>query len=330
MAWKGKAYDSQPTWSASRDQQLQTCERKYYFQYHAGARINADDPWQHEVGLLKKLKTVPMWQGECVHWNIAKYLGQLKDGVRPDLTRLQADLQRKVETDWIFSASGKYRSDPRSIDKTGVALLEHEYGEMPSGITASTVFAEASRLFARFVQWAENAGSLPEKIRTADRIWIEPQAFGPEAPGFMMDSVQVLTKVDFACERVGVSFDIYDWKTGAAPRSKTPFLTSNELQIAIYQLWPQRGMGISADQISSRLVYLGSDPVADYSLKLDEDNTASVLFSVGNSIRLARRWEKFFASSHWRPDDLSYAASPKVCKTCGYKGICRESLTSPS
>jgi len=330
MAWKGKSFVPQPTWSASRDQQLQSCERKYYFQYHAGGRLNADDAWQREVGLLKKLKTVPMWQGECVHWAIAQCLGQWKSDARPDHASLQRSLQQKIDTDWAFSAARKFRTDPWLIDKAGVALLEHEYGEMPAEISAATVFAAASQSFARFLDWAEGAGALPEKIRMADRIWIEPQSFGAEAPGFMIDSVQVLTKVDFACERVGVSFDIYDWKTGAAPRSNTSFLTSNELQIAIYQLWPQRGMNVPVDQISSRLVYLGGDGVAERPFKLDDDNTAAVLFSIESSIRLARRWEEFFSSSSWRADDLSYAASPKTCKTCGFKGICRESLSLPS
>ena len=46
---------SGPTWSVSRDQQLQSCERKYFFQYVAEAKINSPDPWLRGIALLKKL-----------------------------------------------------------------------------------------------------------------------------------------------------------------------------------------------------------------------------------------------------------------------------------
>ena len=52
-----------PTWSVSRDQQLQSCERKYFFQYVAEARINSPDPWLRGIALLKKLKA---WDDEMV------------------------------------------------------------------------------------------------------------------------------------------------------------------------------------------------------------------------------------------------------------------------
>ena len=43
---------------------------------------------------------------------------------------------------------------------------------------------------------------------------VEPPAWGTEAPGFMVGDVQVITKVDLALHHRGVSFTVYDWKTG--------------------------------------------------------------------------------------------------------------------
>ncbi len=61
------------TWPASRDQILHSCERKYYFQYLAPARINSSNPILREIAFLKKLKTVPLWKGSLFHEVIAQY-----------------------------------------------------------------------------------------------------------------------------------------------------------------------------------------------------------------------------------------------------------------
>ena len=80
IAWSSKAVGKLPTWSISRDQVLQTCERKYYFQYLSGARINSADPLLRGIAMLKKLKNIAMWRGECVHWTIAQYLSGVRVG----------------------------------------------------------------------------------------------------------------------------------------------------------------------------------------------------------------------------------------------------------
>lgn len=326
MAWRNQRSTSQANWSATRDQFLQTCERKYYFHYLAGGRINSDDPLQQRIGKLKKLKTVSMWQGECVHWIIAQYLSACREGRTVAHARLKEILREKIERDWLYSAARKYRREPWLIDKAGVALLEHEYEEMPADMNAAVVYEACARMLDRFMVWAEAVAGLPAILQAADRVWIEPQSFGADAPGFMLDDVQVLTKVDLACERVGVSFDIYDWKTGSAPRSKAPYLSSNELQVAIYQLWPTLGLGLTNERVSSRLVYLGGEVADEWIVQSDGEDTATVLFGIKSSIRLARRWEGYVASGAWRLEELSYAGSPQACAGCQYKRLCREAL----
>jgi len=63
----------------SRDQMLRSCERKYFFQYLADAYLNSPEPWLRAIALLKKVKNIPMWQGECVHDAIAEFLTRYND-----------------------------------------------------------------------------------------------------------------------------------------------------------------------------------------------------------------------------------------------------------
>jgi hypothetical protein len=315
-----------PTWSASRDQQLHTCERKYYFQYLAGARVNSTDPMQKRLGILKKLKSIRMWEGDCLHWAISRFLGAIRDQRSVTVDQVLAELQRKMESEWLFSQQKRFRTQPMLIEKGGVGLVEHEYDSVPEGVTASGVFQSATTAFRRFVNWAEEEGSVCDKIRLADNLWIEPPVFGVEAPGFILDGVQIIAKVDLAIEKSRTFFEIYDWKTGNAPVQNGSYISQNELQICVYQLWPHLSMHLPLGLVSSHLVYLGGVTPAIRTHRLDEQSAPLVIQMVRNSVALAGRWEKHFESGQLRLEDLDYAAWSGFCRDCVFKGVCRESL----
>src|SRR6266536_2745881 len=320
--------NAQATWSVSRDQQLQTCERKYYFQYLSGARINSPDPVIRGIALLKKVKTVAMWRGDCVHWAIAQYLSSVKSGGPPGANKLAELLHGRIERDWQFSTQRRFRTQPGLVDQAGVALFEHEYDEMPPGIEPERVFEEASKMLSRFLLWAEGPGKLPEKITGADRIWIEPPMFGPDAPGFCCEEVQVLTKVDFAWERVDEEFAIYDWKSGRAQVKQGEALTQHEMQVGIYQLWPHLTLGHPLKSIASRLVYLGEEKAKEETFTLDETQASHVLRLAGDSIRQTKRWEQLFAEGEMNKDDLDFASHINQCRQCNFKRMCRDDVQS--
>ncbi len=323
-AWKPKGNSwNGPTWSVSRDQQLQTCERKYYFQYLAGARVNATDPMQRRLGMLKKLKSIRMWEGDCVHWAIARYLGAVRDNLALDAEQVLIELRDKMEREWQFSEQKRFRTQPMLIDKGGLGLVEHEYDSVPAGVTAKSIYEDAASGFRKFVAWS---GDICAKIRLADNVWIEPPVFGPEAPGFTLDGVQIIAKVDLAVEKSSEFFEIYDWKTGEAPAQNSSCITQNELQVCVYQLWPHLSMHLPLKLVSSHLVYLGDDVPEVRTHRLDEKSVPLVVLMVRNSVALADRWQKNFESGQLRLEDLDYAGWPGFCRECAHKGICRESL----
>lgn len=315
-----------PTWSASRDHQLQACERKYFYQYLAEARINSPDPWLRGIALLKKLKNIPMWQGECVHVVIAEYLNQVRQRQSPPITSLVESLQQRMQREWLFSEKRRFREEPAAVGKSGVALFEHEYDEVPPDTKVELLVEKATRMLQTFYTWAEGPTHLAEKVQTADSFWIEPPAWGAEAPGFMVGDVQVITKVDLALHHRGVSFTVYDWKTGKPPRATTE-PDQNELQVSIYMLWANRGLKLPLEGVTSSLLYLGADQATELRFDLDEERAVETYRIIEDSVRLAQQWEGYFENRQLRLNDLDYAASLEECHRCNFKRVCRANLS---
>lgn len=171
----------QLSWSISRDQILHNCERCYYFQYLAEAKINSRDQTLREIALLKKLKNIPMWQGDAFHATIADYLRELKSGKQPSLDQLIDSLKNQMLMEWTFSANKTYILKPQGIDKAGgLALFEHEY-DLPIEQEIDGIIEEVINLLCHFKAWVDGV-NLANLLRSANRIWLEEPVFGPSAP----------------------------------------------------------------------------------------------------------------------------------------------------
>jgi hypothetical protein len=309
----------------SRDQQLHACERKFFFQYLAPARINAWEPEQRTIALLKKLKTIQMWQGECFHWAVARYLDMLRDHRMIFSDELLASLREKMQREWEFSEQRRFREQPMLIGREGVALFEHEY-DLASSETLEAASGATTELLARFFTWISGPSELRQKIPRADSIWIEPPAFGVDAPGINVNGVQVITKVDLALQINGESFEIYDWKTGEAPPYRPIRISHNDLQVMVYQLWPHVRLRVPLEHISSNLVYFGGTLAEEHKFSIDEDSLASTMLMVRKSIELAQRWQNNISSGEMVLADLDYAPFANTCRQCSFKRLCYESL----
>lgn len=309
----------------SRDQQLHLCERKFYFQYLAPARLNTDDDEQRRLAILKKVKTVQMWQGECFHWVVARYLDMIRENQMIFADQLLTSVKQKMEREWRFSEQHRYRDQPMLIGREGVALFEHEY-DLISGETLEGAYESVAKLFQRFIDWISAPSDLSLKISRADGIWIEPPTFGVDAPGVTLDGVQVITKVDLALQISGESFEIYDWKTGKAPPYRTARITHNDFQVMVYQLWPHLKLRVPLEMISSNLVYFGGASAEQQKFGIDEQALTDTTRMVRNSIALSQRWQNNIASGAMHLVDLDYAATAGICRQCSFKALCHESL----
>lgn len=266
-----------------------------------------------------------MWQGESFHWAVARYLDKLRDRRMIFTDQLLTALRAKMQREWQFSEQRRFRDQPMLIRREGVALFEHEY-DVPSNETLETATAVTTGLLARFFTWISGPSDLKQKILRADSIWIEPPAFGVDAPGINVGNVQVITKVDLAVQVSGESFEIYDWKTGKAPAYRPVRISHNDLQVMVYQLWPHIRLRIPLEHISSNLVYFGNATAEQQRFCIDEDSLAATMLMVRNSIELAQRWQNNISTGEMVLTDLDYAAFANICRQCSFKRLCYESL----
>ena len=312
------------SWSISRDQTLHNCERCYYFQYLAAAKINSRDQTLKEIAFLKKLKNIPMWQGDVFHAVIADYLRRLRSGIPPSAVQLIDGLKNQMLSQWAFSTSKTYILQPQNIDKPGgLALFEHEY-DVPIEQEVTKIIEEVTSWLYHFLAWVDST-NLTILLSSANRIWLEEPVYGPNAPGFHVDGVQVLVKTDLAILTVDNRFEIFDWKTGTPSISISRVPSGAEFQVNVYQLWPHLGLGHPLETVRAHLLYVEPDPPLQRTFDIDGNLKELTLAYVRRSIDRVKMFSGLHENGQEKLQlcDCDFGFSVNRCKHCKFKRLCQ-------
>lgn len=314
------------TWSISRDQILHWCERRYFFQYLASARINSRNEHLRKIAFYKKLSNIPMWKGNIFHNAAALVLQNARK--KDDLNEqcIKDSVIEEMRNEWVYSSSLTFRQNTRAMGKPGnLALFEHEYGQV-ANIDLEVHIEDVLIWLSHFGRWIRE-GDLVKDIVNAQRIWIEPRPFGPAAPGFYTDDTQVITKVDLAIQDKQGFFDVYDWKTGVPPQISSGSFIHSEFQVSVYLLWPILTLNIPMNMAKGHLVYLG-DEFAQFSFTLDKNQRESTLALANHSISRVKHFEELRKDAGMEIDDLDFALQEWACKTCNFKRFCQDAIAN--
>lgn len=314
----------QLSWSVSRDQILHNCERCYYFQYLATAKINSRDKMLQEIAFLKKVKNIPLWKGDAFHTSVAGYLRNLRAGVQPTLAQLTDRIREQMMSEWNFSSNKEFIVNPRGVGKAGgLALFEHVY-EVEVEREVSDIIEEVITGLSQFAAWIKDSDVLDSLI-AASRIWLEEPVYGPNAPCFYVDRVQVLVKTDLAILTPDNKFEIFDWKTGAPSSFPSKVPNGAEFQVNVYQLWPHLGLGHPLESIQAHLLYIEQESPLLQTFGIDGNLKEQTLASIRRSIDRV----KMFAGLHengqekLRLCDCDFGFSVNRCKRCKFKRLCQ-------
>jgi hypothetical protein len=309
------------SWSVSRHGSLASCERRYFYQYLAQARINSSNAKLREIAWLKQLKTIPAWSGSIFHAQAQVFLEACMGGRQIPADQLANEADRLMRLNWDWSRSAAAQRPPRVGGN--VPLFEHQYGPEPDERTRDEAVKRVGSWLAALARYAESSGLLDE-LRTSVRHWIEPPIFGPGAASVEIDGVTVYTKVDLAFLSREGEFRIVDWKTGRVP-TRTGWQSSGEFQVGIYKLWPHLAFKIPTEKIRADLVYIAENPVLSEKSSLTDEDRDLMLSNVRRSIARMRQ----FADARqdgMELSDLSYASAAGLCRFCNFKGPCIQSL----
>lgn len=311
-------------WSISREKTLNDCERRYYFEYLAGARSNSRDPRLREIARLKRLKTIALWQGDVFHAVAAEAARMIRVKGMPPAVDLVALADERLRREWAQSAP--VLESPEALvdasDDDGLILFEHYYGMPMDPGTLEIVCGRVASWVGRFVDWAAHDGFV-KKVESAQRVWIEPQGFGASAIGFGLDGVQITTRVDLALRHRDVGFEIYDWKTGNGPSGLEYRTDDEEYQVTVYQIWAETALGVPLDEVHARVVYVASDPVIVRPLPIDGEVRERARRRLSAAIGRARAIHGVGDYAPLVEADFELALSPGACRWCRYKRLCK-------
>lgn len=313
-------------WSVSRAQVFNTCERQYYFKYLLNARINSRDSFLKEIGFLKKLTNIPMWKGEIFHSIVAESLQRLKDRKAILPANWYSKLEEKINQEWKFSESKAFREDIKNLDEDGkIALFEHEYNEEIKEQNPGEIFHSIEKWVNQFVNWVER-NNLKQLLQNAKKVWIEPKIYGRNVPGFKVDEIDVIAKVDLALVTKDGKFKIFDWKTGNSSLKKMRQFSQAEFQIGVYQLWPHLTLKYSLEVIEAHLVGFGNNSVQHKIHQINWEEKEKILSLIRQNIAQLKRFHNPESGVEFSLEDFDFASYESACKSCHFKRLCQKEL----
>jgi hypothetical protein len=297
------------SWSVSRDNVLQECPRKYYFNYygHWGGWLRDAPRRVREIYVLKQLKHRPIWIGQVVHECIARTLQNISRGVPVlDIDEILSITRSLMRQDYRQSIRKSYWQNPKEY----CGFFEHEYElDVPDEKWRSA--AEDVDHCLKVFYGSEEYKKLSE---TPQGDYLEVEQFS----SFFVDGVELRIKLDCANRENG-KIVIWDWKTG-----KKESDTGLSLQMGCYAAYAKEKYRVGLDEILTRRFDLHRGAVHEHVV------TASSLGEIMDYIRgsVADMMALLDDKEENKADEEKFAkvARRNVCGRCNFFKVCKPDL----
>ncbi|MHA1921260.1 MAG: PD-(D/E)XK nuclease family protein [Promethearchaeota archaeon] len=295
------------SWSVSRDDMFQKCERMYYFQYYGsweGWDQEADEKTRI-IYILKHLQNRQMWAGKTVHDCIENVIRTIKSGHKSiNVNQIISRTLNKMRQEFSSSKNKNYLTNLKTC-----ALFEHEYDlEIPD------------------TEWKSNADNVVECLNQffdsdvykeildlSGNQWIGIEKFSY----FHLNNTKIYTAIDFAF-KMDKDIIIYDWKTGNENPEK------DKLQLACYGLFAVQKWDIDPGNVKLVDFYLSAGKQNKFYLSdLDLDQIENyILTSIDKMEKLLEDPKKNIA----KEKIFSLTENREICNYCKYKKVCIASI----
>lgn len=300
------------TWSTSRVDVLNKCEREYFYTYygaHNGWEESSDKHTQ-EIYKCKKLTCKDVLAGNIIHKKAKDFINMITSPTNFSLT--PSTLERHINVA-IFTfrnsciKSKLFNSSWNPKIKSFDMLYEYFYGddinkyegeEIKSLITKCICNIALSHTF--------------EDICDNKLVVLENSK--DDFSSFMINNTKIFALLDLLYINSYGKYVIVDWKTGSEDEK-------HRLQMLIYAKYVVETYGVAITDIICRLEYLSSGTNKEYTFSYNDLlEIDKVIISSSNKLK-----DYLDDPTINKPKDITYFKAindSSTCIKCKYKGLC--------
>ena len=292
-------------WSFSRRNTLETCPRKYYYQYYGSKQEKRGSPKELDsIRFLKMLSNQHLVSGKIVHSLIRLYLTKAQEGTKYTLDFLKKMARDKVTQSIAFTENYQ-QGDEKKHQYPPYLLQEVFEGRENYGALYQEVAEKTSKLLDNFYQ--------SEIIKPFAEAGEKPAAFAEKKFKLPLNEYsKVSGEVDLAFWE-DRHFVICDWKTGKVDDG------DDSMQLLTYTWWAMEEQKAPLDKIKLYKAYLLENEIKEFGLTERDfyQNKIAIRQSADAMLEMAEFGE-----------EGDYAAftpcrQPKICALCPFQKICQ-------
>lgn len=289
------------TYSYSKRDSLESCARRYFYDYYAGAKsVPFDVERKATLRAMKELKNRHLWAGEILHSLIQLRLAR---GQTWSPTWFLQQAVQRFDRAVVFSRNP---TQSHTEKYPPPMLSEFAYREPDAEESVQASREKLTTALNHFLVHPDVTAAY-RKLLTADHL-VEQKVGGLKLAGFSLDG-----KIDLvAHDASGVA--VLDWKIGEDDDS-----SEDSLQLLIYSWWAGNKFGEAPERIRSRKIFL-SAPELGREVQVNQAVIRRGRARVVQDIQMIEELDDF--GRRGIEEAFTPCEKPNVCRQCKYRGIC--------
>lgn len=299
------------SWSLSRHKTLQSCQRKYAYDYYVShngwLQYNVSPEAQHAYR-LKKLQHLPMFFGHVAHGIIEETIMMiLRHNEVPDVTTLIERARRKLNDAYIQS---KNEAAWAAKPSRSTMLYDMYYDGQLNKEEVAIYQERLHIIFENFLN------SYTVQQLRQNREFIDLQQ-AEEFRTIKLNDITVYLVMDILYkDRRTDQWVIVDWKTGKST-------ADDRQQLALYAYYVHKTLRVPLEQIEVRNEYLLENRYVN--TQLDDIDLDVFMHLYSDSVRLMKSFQAdILTNEPVELEDFACTQFINRCEKCNYKQMCRK------
>lgn len=299
------------SWSLSRHKTLQSCQRKYAYDYYVShngwLQYNVSPEAQHAYR-LKKLQHLPMFFGHVAHGIIEETIMMiLRHNEVPDVTTLIERARRKLNDAYIQS---KNEAAWAAKPSRSTMLYDMYYDGQLNKEEVAIYQERLHIIFENFLN------SYTVQQLRQNREFIDLQQ-AEEFRTIKLNDITVYLVMDILYkDRRTDQWVIVDWKTGKST-------ADDRQQLALYAYYVHKTLRVPLEQIEVRNEYLLENRYVN--TQLDDIDLDVFMHLYSDSVRLMKSFQAdILTNEPVELEDFACTQFVNRCEKCNYKQMCRK------